>query len=110
MALGRKEIYKAATALARETGVKWSQNVLHHSFISYWLAVVPDAPRVTLGMGTSPEVIFKHYRQLATPARAVWSRSSDFLTTDVTLGLDVAGSDVATCPGRTGKLSRPSTP
>jgi hypothetical protein len=50
--------------------IKWKQNALRHSFISYRLALVPDVNRVALEAGNSPQMIFRHYRELATPEQA----------------------------------------
>ncbi|CAN5237555.1 hypothetical protein BH20VER2_BH20VER2_12450 [soil metagenome] len=56
----------------REKGAKfvpftWKQNGLRHSYISYRLAEIQDTNRVALEAGNSPSMIFKHYRELATP-------------------------------------------
>ena len=45
----------------------WPQNASRHSFGSYHLAHFKDAPALALQMGNSPNVIFKHYRQLVKP-------------------------------------------
>jgi integrase len=50
--------------LSKVAGVKWSRNVLRHSFISYRLAEVQDAAKVALEAGNSPKMIFEHYREL----------------------------------------------
>ena len=46
------------------------RNALRHSYISYRLAAIQDTPRVALEAGNSPQMIFKHYRELVTPERA----------------------------------------
>jgi integrase len=53
----------------------WPQNALRHSFGSYHLARFPDAAALALQMGNSPQMIFKHYRELVKPAVAerYWS-------------------------------------
>ena len=51
-------------------GFKWKRNALRHSYISYRLAVIADTARVALECGNSPDVIFKHYRELVTPEEA----------------------------------------
>lgn len=51
-------------------GVPWPKNVTRHTFISYRLAECQDAARVALEAGTSEAMLFKHYRELATPAEA----------------------------------------
>ena len=43
------------------------RNGLRHSYISYRLAAIQDAPQVALEAGNSPQIIFKHYRELVTP-------------------------------------------
>jgi len=50
--------------------VKWAHNALRHSYISYRLAEIQDVNRVALEAGTSPKMIHKHYRELATPEQA----------------------------------------
>lgn len=63
-------IAEAAMSMARKAGVKWKKNALRHSYISYRLALVPDTARVALECGNSPNVIFKHYRELVAPEQA----------------------------------------
>ena len=46
------------------------RNALRHSYISYRLAVVQDTPKVALECGNSPQMIFKHYRELVAPEAA----------------------------------------
>ena len=48
----------------------WKRNALRHSFISYRLATVKNTAEVALEAGNSPQMIFKHYRQLVTEAEA----------------------------------------
>jgi integrase len=55
------------TDTMRERGLPCKRNALRHSYISYRLALMPDAPRVALECGNSPEMIFQHYRELVTP-------------------------------------------
>ena len=54
------------TKLAETHGIKWPRNALRHSYISYRLAIVKDAAKVALEAGNSPDIIFKHYRELVT--------------------------------------------
>jgi site-specific recombinase XerD len=54
----------------RSIRFKWKRNALRHSYISYRLAVIADTARVALECGNSPDVIFKHYRELVTPEEA----------------------------------------
>lgn len=53
-----------------EPEVSWRHNALRHSFCSYRLADVKSAAQVALEAGNSPQVIFKHYRELVTEAEA----------------------------------------
>jgi integrase len=48
----------------------WKANALRHSWISYRLAEIQDVNRVALEAGNSPQMIFRHYRELATPEQA----------------------------------------
>jgi integrase len=56
--------------VGEKAGFGWRQNALRHSFASYRLAQVQDAAKVSLEMGNSPEKLFRHYRELVTPAAA----------------------------------------
>jgi integrase len=58
------------TRATRKSGLRWKCNGLRHSFISYRLAEVQDVNRVALEAGNSPQMIFRHYRELATPEQA----------------------------------------
>ncbi|HEY3853877.1 MAG TPA: tyrosine-type recombinase/integrase [Verrucomicrobiae bacterium] len=53
----------------------WKRNGLRHSFISYRVAEIQSADKVALEAGNSPQMIFKHYRELVRPedARAWFS-------------------------------------
>ena len=62
--------FDAIRATARRARVTWKQNALRHSWISYRLAEVQDVNRVALEAGNSPQMIFRHYRELATPEHA----------------------------------------
>jgi integrase len=48
----------------------WPTNALRHSFGSYHLAHFQDAAALALQMGNSPDVIFRHYRELVRPKEA----------------------------------------
>jgi integrase len=65
-----KGFYDAQQAAAEAAGVKWKANALRHSFASYRLAEVQSAAQVALELGNSPAVVFKHYRELCSPAEA----------------------------------------
>ena len=56
--------------LGEKSGVGWRQNALRHSYASYRLADTPDAAKVALEMGNSPDKLFRHYRELVTPDAA----------------------------------------
>ena len=45
----------------------WQDNILRHSYGSYYLGVNKDVAALALQMGNSPAVIFKHYRNLVKP-------------------------------------------
>ncbi len=49
----------------------WKHNALRHSFISYRVAQTQNVAQVALEAGNSPQMIFKHYRELVRPAAAV---------------------------------------
>ncbi len=53
-----------------EPAVKWKHNALRHSFCSYRLAAIKSAAQVSLEAGNSPQMIFKHYRELVTKEEA----------------------------------------
>lgn len=54
----------------RKESPPWPQNALRHSFVSYHVAALQDAARTALEAGHSQEILFKHYRQLATEDEA----------------------------------------
>lgn len=62
--------FEALRNAADDAKVKWKQNALRHSFITYRLAEIQDVNRVALEAGNSPQIIFRHYRELATPEQA----------------------------------------
>jgi len=49
---------------------RWPPNALRHSFGSYHLAHFKDAAALALQMGNSPDMIFRHYRELVKPKEA----------------------------------------
>ncbi len=64
---------RAATvqaAKAESAGIEWKDNALRHSYISYRLADTQDAAKVALEVGNSPQMVFKHYRELVRPDAA----------------------------------------
>jgi len=51
--------------------VRWPKNGLRHSFASYRLAAIHDAPRVASELGhTSPHMLYSTYRELVLPEEA----------------------------------------
>ena len=48
----------------------WKHNALRHSFISYRVAEIQNVAQVSLEAGNSPQMIFKHYRELVRPVAA----------------------------------------
>jgi integrase len=85
--------HKERRRVAEPAGVRWKQNALRHSFISYRLAEIQDVNRVALEAGNSPQMIFRHYRELATPeqARTWFSISPDKAKNVVLLQRRVSG-------------------
>lgn len=76
--------FKAMRKAADSAKITWKHNVLRHSFISYRLALVQDVNRVALEAGTSPAMIFRHYRELATPEQAhTWFAIAPSVTPNV---------------------------
>jgi integrase len=50
---------------------KWPKNGLRHSFASYRLAAINDAPKVSAELGhTSPAMLYNVYRELVLPSEA----------------------------------------
>ncbi len=62
--------FKKRLAVATGAKVDYRPNALRHSYISYRLAEIADVNRVALEAGNSPQMIFRNYRELATPAEA----------------------------------------
>ena len=56
----------------KDTGLaRWPNNGLRHSFASYRLAAIHDAPRVASELGhTSPQMLYGTYRELVRPEEA----------------------------------------
>jgi integrase len=63
-------IGRTASVLVKELGIRWPRNGLRHSYATYRLAKCQDAAKVALEMGNTPNVIFRHYRELVTPQEA----------------------------------------
>jgi integrase len=65
--------YKGGLYRVREAAglVKWPNNGLRHSFASYRLAAIHDAPRVSAELGhTSPQMLYSTYREVVRPEDA----------------------------------------
>ncbi len=54
---------------------EWPRDVLRHSFISYEVARSKDVQATAIESGNTPDVIFRHYREVVTPEDAArfWS-------------------------------------
>jgi integrase len=64
----RTKLATVRTAAKIET---WPNNGLRHSFASYRLAVINDAPRVAAELGhTSPQMLYSTYREVVLPTEA----------------------------------------
>lgn len=64
---------RSVSASASRAKVEWKQNALRHSYASYRLAITSDAAKVSLELGNSPQMVFRHYRELVKPeAAAKW--------------------------------------
>src|SRR5947208_15111694 len=59
----------ALKRLGRRANIRWKHNALRHSHASYRLAEVKNAAQVSLKMGNSPKMVFRHYRELVTDVR-----------------------------------------
>jgi integrase len=66
----KDRFFKAMIRAACSAGFAWKHNALRHSFISYRLAETQNINSVALEAGNSPQMIFRHYRELATPEQA----------------------------------------
>jgi len=60
----------AYRVLRKKVGIAGKQNCLRHSYASYRMAIVNDAPKVANEMGNSPAMIYRNYRKLVTPLQA----------------------------------------
>jgi integrase len=68
-----KQFEAAQRETAQAASLQWKHNALRHSFVSYRLAQTQNAAQVALEAGNSPAMVFRHYRELVTPAEAaVW--------------------------------------
>ncbi len=60
----------ARAATVEKAGFAWRTNALRHSFCSYRLAAIQNAAQVALEAGNSPQMVFRHYRELVKPSAA----------------------------------------
>jgi len=80
----KSRLFAALSRTTQAAKIKLKKNALRHSFISYRLAEVQDVNRVALEAGNSPQIIFRYYRELATPEQArTWFAISPTPTCDV---------------------------
>jgi integrase len=63
-------VYRLLDDVETKAKVKWEDNVLRHSYISYRVADIKNVPEVALESGNSPQMIFQHYREIVTQEQA----------------------------------------
>jgi integrase len=68
--VGTIMVVNALRRLGKRAGVTLKRNGLRRSFCSYRLAVTQNANQVALESGHATNILFKHYRELATEAEA----------------------------------------
>jgi integrase len=54
----------SAIKFGKRLGIRWKANCLRHSYATYRLSIIPDAGRIALEMGNSPDKLFTTYREL----------------------------------------------
>jgi integrase len=56
-------------------GKKWPEDILRHSFGTYWLRIYNNKPHLAEIMGNSPSIIKKHYKAIVSEsdARKYWA-------------------------------------
>lgn len=59
-------INQKASAFSKSLKIDWPHNGLRHSYASYRLAQCKSAAEVSLEMGNSPQMVFRHYREVVT--------------------------------------------
>lgn len=76
--------FKIRRQLTARAEVKMPQNSLRHSWITYRAAELQNINQVALEAGNSPQMVFRHYRELATPEQArSWFRIMPEAATNV---------------------------
>ena len=63
-------VNRARRAAGKRGKFVWKRNGLRHSFCSYRIAMTQDAAKTSLEAGNSPQMIFRHYRELTTEEEA----------------------------------------
>ena len=58
------DVNRARRQAGQPPAFKWRRNGLRHSFCSYRLARIKNVAEVSIEAGNSPNMIFKHYREL----------------------------------------------
>jgi integrase len=67
--IGAIKLYERLEKLSESTGIAWKQNALRHSFCSYRMATLKDAPRVSYEAGNSVRIIQRHYDKVVTESQ-----------------------------------------
>jgi len=67
--IGHIKLYERVEKLSESAGVPWKQNALRHSFCSYRMATLKDAPRVSYEAGNSVRMIQRHYDKVVTESQ-----------------------------------------
>jgi len=71
--IGAIKLYERLEKLSESAEVPWKQNALRHSFCSYRMATLKDAPRVSYEAGNSVRIIQRHYDKVVTESQGkVW--------------------------------------
>ncbi len=60
----KEDVVAARKRAGNPAPFEWRRNALRHSFCSYRLALEESVDRVAMEAGNSPQMIFKHYREL----------------------------------------------
>ena len=67
--IGAIKLYERLEKLSESAEVPWKQNALRHSFCSYRMATLKDAPRVSYEAGNSVRIIQRHYDKVVTESQ-----------------------------------------
>ena len=79
MSTGLGQVVQEVNQARKKRKVKerfvWKHNGLRHSYISYRVAQTQNVAQVSLEAGNSPQMIFRHYRELVRTGDALkWFR------------------------------------